>query len=62
MRLEYCLRAKSPIWGVFVGPIGLSFLPIENNAKKLLVRILLKTWEVAVQPPLNVASVHVTST
>ena len=26
MRLEYCLRVKSPIWGVFVRPIGLSFL------------------------------------
>ena len=64
MRLEYCLRAKSAIWGVFVGPIGLSFLPIENNTKKLVVRILLKTWEVAraVQPPLNVASVPVNST
>ena len=27
--------------GVFVGPIGLSFLPTENNAKKLVVRIQL---------------------
>ena len=37
MRLEYCLRAKPAIWGVFVGPIGLSFLP----TKKLVVRIQL---------------------
>ena len=41
MRLEYCLRAKSPIRRVFVGPIGPSFLPIGNNAKKLVVRIQL---------------------
>ena len=39
MRLEYCLRAKPSIWGVFVGPMGLSFLSIEINAKKLVVRI-----------------------